>query len=84
MAAAMTNTLSRRLDRLESTVGVDSNFPVIFISFQGPDGDEPHKATFDGRIWQRATDETSEAFQSRVASEARVPDRPWGTVVFLD
>lgn len=84
LANAMTSTLSRRLDRLETAAGVDTNFPVIFVCFRGPDGHELHKATFDGRIWHRSRGETGETFQKRVASDVRVPERPWGTVVFLE
>ena len=80
----MIGSLDRRLARLEAASGVDTNFPVIFVSFQGTDGCEPQKATLDGRVWHRALDETGEAFQARVAFEAGSPDQPWGVVVFLD
>ena len=80
----MIGSLDRRLARLEAAGGVDTDFPVIFVSFQGAAGYEPHKATLDGRVWHRADDETGETFQARVAHGLGTPDQPWGTVVFLD
>ena len=83
-AEPMIGNLDRRLARLEAVAGANAEYPVIFVSFQGPGGHEPHKATLDGRVWHRADDESGDTFQERVAHGLGTPDRLWGTVVFLD
>ena len=77
--------LERRLSKLEAVSVLSARAPVLFVSFQGPgEPDLPATATVDGRVWHRGPDESPDAFQSRVAAEAR-PVRPgYGVLVFLE
>jgi hypothetical protein len=77
--------IERRLAKLEAANVLTARMPVIFVSFRGPsEPDLPATATVDGRVWHRGPDESPDAFQSRVAAEAR-PTRPdCGVVAFLE
>jgi hypothetical protein len=76
--------IERRLTKLEAASGHTAPTVVVFVSFlPGPDLHDT--ATVDGRVWHREPDELEEAFQSRVAREARLA-RPADKVLvaFLD
>jgi hypothetical protein len=77
--------IDRRLTRLEAA-SVGPGSVVIFVSFV-PSPDLHATATVDGRVWHREPHELEEAFQSRVAAEARrarAPQGNWVLVAFLD
>jgi hypothetical protein len=76
--------IERRLAKLEAASALTVRMPVIFISLVPSERDLPATATVGGRVWHRQPDEPQEAFQNRVAAEAR-PMRPGGAVLaFLD
>jgi hypothetical protein len=76
--------IERRLARMEARSGIGMRPPVIFVVWEPRRSDLPATATVHGRVWHREPDEPQEAFQNRVASEARQA-RPGGVVLaFLD
>ena len=76
--------IERRLAKLEAASALTARMPVIFICLVPSERAVPATATVGGRVWHRQPDEPQEAFQNRVAAEARLM-RPGGAVLaFLD
>jgi hypothetical protein len=78
--------IARRLTKLEAASGHTAQTVVVFVSFvPGPDLHDT--ATVDGRVWHREPNDLEEAFQSRVAAEARrarARQGNWVLVAFLE
>ncbi len=73
----MSGLIDRRIQALEASLGVNEPVTIIrVIALPGQQDAEPGSADVGGKSILRASDETGEAFMTRVESEARLAAKP--------